>query len=373
MSRFAPPTESRAAWVLSATALVAVVWASVWHRSYQQLTHASLPSHWFHGVALTNVHDVVLNGGLTIFFVAVGFEVAREWRRHERHPQAVAAAMGGMALPALFCLLLGSWWHLPALRHAWGVPMATDIAFALAIVALAGRGLPRAVRIFVLTLAVADDVLSVLVLAVTGVTAVRLAGVVVAGLLLIAGTALAVVRSDRRLWALWGFALWAALLYAHVDAPLAGVVVGLAASGPPDQLLAREERLSQWSQNVVLPLFTFVVLGVSLSTSLLHGANGGLIVGLVLARILGKVLGIAGGAWLFRRRSSLGGATVLALGLVCAVGFTVPSLFALAAFPATTPAYRATITALLGASVMGAVAGSVALRRLTRATDPRGS
>ena len=366
--------DNTAALTLGTTAVVAVLWATCGPSSYQRITRSALSSPLLNNSHLATVHDVVVNLLLTIFFVGVGLELSREWRAGRRSTAALGGAVGGMALPALLCVVVGSVMSLPDVRHAWGVPMATDVAFTLAVFALAGRGLPLELRVFLLTLAVADDVGSVALLMLTGVSHVRVGGVTAVGVLLLSATFRPGVLERRAIWLVWGVAVWVSLVWAGVEPPLAGVVIGLAARGSDDQLLRRERVVAEWSAIVVLPLFALVSVGITLDASMVRGSAGTTFLVLGLIRLVGKAVGVMLGAWLVARGdSTLGVSTLLVLGTLCAIGFTVPMLYVAADFAWGSPGYRAATGALLAASVVAALGGSVALRRLSRGRGPRGS
>lgn len=366
--------DNAAALTLGTAAVVAVLWATCGSSSYQRIMRSALSSPLLNNSHLATVHDVVVNLLLTIFFVGVGLELSREWRAGRRSAAALGGAVGGMALPALLCVVVGSVLSLPDVRHAWGVPMATDVAFTLAVFAFAGRGLPRELRVFLLTLAVADDVGSVTLLTFTGVSHVRVGGVAAVGLLLLVATLRPRVLERPAIWLVWGMAVWMALIWAGVEPPLAGVVIGLAARGSDIELLRRERVVTIWSTVFVLPLFALVSVGITLDASMVRGSAGTTFLALGLIRLVGKAAGVTLGARLVTRGdSSLSVSQLLALGTLCAIGFTVPMLYVAADFPWGSPGYRAATGALLAASIVAALGGSMALRWLSRGRGPRGS
>ncbi len=364
----------------AATLLLGVVAALTWSAlaagSYERVVSTRWRLPLLAPLGLTSVHALVTSGVMTIFFFGVGLEMTRERRTgalaHWRHAlPPVAGAIGGMAATAALSLvgslLLGS----SALRRGWGVPMATDLAFTLGILALAGRRVPSTLRLFLLTLAVADDVLSVIVLAATGATRLR-----VAELGMALGVALvAAVLSRRRRSGAWRIlvliALWCALALARVEPPLAGVLAALIVPWEPHHAPLLEARANRYSVIVVLPLFALVSCGIAWSH--LHDTSTAMtiILATVVIRLLGKTLGITGGVAIARLAHgrldpALTWPIVASASTLCAIGFTVPLLFASTLFPTASATYGAFTVGLLGASVCAGLVGTVLLRVLTR-------
>lgn len=360
-----------AASTLIVGATVALGWSALSFASYQRVMSAP----WLPGYQV-GLRSVVEEGAMTLFFASVGLELSREAHARQRgHLRgslpAVSGAVGGMLATAGLSLLLGLLLHSPALHRGWGVPIATDIAFTLGVLALAGPGVPNALRLFLLTLAVTDDVLSVVILSLTGVTHVR-----VVGLVLAAVVAAGAVRWGRRLppaptLVVLLVATWGSFAYARVDPALSGVVAGLLirVASPASRRL--ERRVLRSSIGLVLPLFALVACGVSWTTLRPTGAGATIIAATVAIRLAGKTLGIAAGVAVagacgLRRHPSITRPLVVGAGLLCAIGVTVPLLFAGALYPPSSTTYGAFTVGLLLASLLGAGAGLTVVRRATR-------
>lgn len=316
----------------------------------------------------------VNQGLLTVFFTLVGFEIRREvtageLRTVRRALVPVLAALAGMAIPAaIFTAVVAGGTG----SHAWGVPMATDVAFALGALALVAQAPPRA-RVFLMTLAVADDVFSIVVLVVFYSHGIR------PGWLLGAVAALAAVAwlwaarlpawADRLpAWpvrlALIAFAWWA-LHHAGVEASVTGVALGIL--GPPRGSGVRRwvSRLEPWVNVVVLPVFGLANIGVTLSAAVFtDGAALRIFLAVVLARVLGKPLGITAGALLTHRavatatQPRLPHRRLVGVGALASIGFTVPLLIIVQAF-APGPLATAAVDGLLASTLLGLGLGSL--------------
>ncbi|MFC9055124.1 Na+/H+ antiporter NhaA [Streptomyces anthocyanicus] len=339
--------------LLIGAAVIALIWAN------SPLTHSyeALRSFTFGPSALhlnLSVETWAADGLLAVFFFIVGNELKQELVHGElRDPRRaalpIAAALGGVAVPALVFLAftLGSGGEAAG---GWGIPMATGIAFAVAVLAVVGRHLPTPLRTFLLTLATVDDMSAVLVIAVactSGInfTALALAavGLAVFGYLQNgSGRAVARVRAMVPAWLLFvplAAVVWALMHACGVHATIAGVVMGLLMRTRPQGAERvspshrAEEVLRPFSAGIALPLFALMSAGVSLA-----GAGGfvtSAITWNVLAGLLvGKVVGIFGGTWLTSRLTSahlnplLGWADIAGIAVLGGIGFTVSLLIA---------------------------------------------
>jgi NhaA family Na+:H+ antiporter len=318
----------------------------------------------------------VSEGLLSVFFFVAGLEVKRELvvgelRERRRAALPVVAAVAGMVAPALVFLLVA--WGAPGSGRGWAVPVATDIAFALGVLAVARERYPASLRVLLLSLAVVDDLGAILLIALlfaSGVAVLPLLGAV-------AVFAAYAYLQRRRVTAPWLYVplavlAWGLVHQAGIHATVAAVALGLLTRVRPDPGEERspaerlEHRLQPWSAGLVVPLFAFTAAGVTLSGEVLRATlSDRAAVAVFAGLVLGKAGGIAGGIAVARR---LGIVSVpddvrtydtVCLGALGGVGFTVSLLLAELAFSGA-QAERAK-TAVLAASVVASLLASVLL------------
>ncbi len=395
-------TEASGGIALVVAAVVALVWAnSPWQHSYETLWH----SHVTIGFGVFRVDEdlrhFVNDGLMALFFFVVGLEIKREVVHGELADRRVAAlpvfaAVGGMVVPAMLYVLVAGG---GAGGHGWGIAMATDIAFALGVLALLGSRVPSSLKLFLLTLAIVDDVGAIIVIA------VFYSGTIDATALLAAASGLVVSVVLRRLRVDWSpiyvalaVAIWYATYRSGVHATIAGVALALTT---PTQRLAPAHTARRWAQDlsdepsaseihqmtiiaresvspaehleellhpatsfVVLPVFALANAGLELRSNMLSGTGAARVaLGVVVGLVVGKLLGILAGAWLGvrlrlavlpaeTRWQHLAGAAALG-----GIGFTVSLFIAGLAFadPALVDAAK---LAIFAASVASAVIGT---------------
>ena len=365
-------TEAAGGAVLLAAALVAIVAAnSPWAAGYDDLLATPLPLRLGPVAVDLDLHGWVNEALMALFFLVVGVEIKRELLHGELRDRRAAAvpaiaALGGMVGPALVYLALTAG---TAAARGWGIPMATDIAFAVGVLALVGRGAPPGLRAFLLTLAIVDDIAAIAVIAVVysgsvGWGALALAGALCLGIAALRG----IDRCPGPVFAVLGLTVWYVTYRSGVHATVAGVVLGLLAPVPHPDADARsglerlEERLHPWTSFAVLPVFALANAGVHLSSSALTGAAGGRVASAVaVAQVVGKFAGIGLATWL-AVRSGVGrlpdGVTrrgVLGVAAVAGVGFTVALFVARLAFPSGPEADGARVGILVGSALAGAL------------------
>ncbi|WP_031005195.1 Na+/H+ antiporter NhaA [Streptomyces sp. NRRL F-5727] len=374
-------TETVGGLVLLAAAIVALVWAnSPWSAAYESIRdfHFGIPAL---GLDLSVGHWTS-DGLLAVFFLVAGIELKRELVLGELRTPATAAlpviaAVCGMAVPATLYVITAS--AGGGSLDGWAVPMATDIAFALAVLAVISTHLPAALRAFLLTLAVVDDLGAILIIAVffTGdLNLWALAGAF-AGLVLFS----ALQRFRVRGWwwyAPLGVAIWALMYTSGVHATVAGVAMGLILRTTRDQGEDRSPgaRVSHlvhpFSAGVAVPLFALFAAGVGISGAALAKVFTdpeplAVYVGLVVGKILGVFLGTCLAARFTRARLNpeLAWADVFGLAVLAGIGFTVALLLGELSFtdPALTEHVKA---AVLLASLTAAALAAVLLRARNR-------
>ncbi|MEO0062896.1 MAG: Na(+)/H(+) antiporter NhaA [Pseudomonadota bacterium] len=359
--------------LLIAVAVLAVIAAnSPLSGSYFALIHSQLA--WTPLAKLDTLHLWINDALMAVFFFVVGLEVKREMvsgnladARSRRLP--VLAAMAGMAAPALTYLAVAR--GQPALAGGWAIPAATDIAFAMGVVGLLGTRVPASLRLFLLTVAIVDDIGAVLVIALFYTANIKLTWLVAALLVL----ALMIAFNRSKVASIWPFvlaalALWYCVLNSGVHATIAGVVAALAIPiqqrGGRNMLETMEHALVGWNAWLVVPLFGFANAGVSL-----RGGAAALLDPLPLAiaagLVLGKQAGIFGSLWVadrigFARRPA--GASWLQLwgtALLCGIGFTMSLFIAALAFPHHPQLVEEAKLGILSGSLLSALLGYLVL------------
>lgn len=415
--------------VLLVAAAVALIWAnSPLARSYHDLWHLPLSIGLGTFVYAQSLHFWVNDALMTVFFLVVGMEIRREI--HEgalsKLDQAilpVAAAAGGVIVPALIYLGLNT----DMVRaHGWAVPTATDIAFAVGVLALLGRAIPSNVRVFLLALAIIDDVVAVLIIAFFYSGGLEPSGFVIAalGVVMVVGLQRIGVGSAYA-YVLPGAVIWVGLLVTGAHPTLAGVVLGLmtpvmsipmreqpievlsriseelrnhdAVSAKDARRLAHPRRqlrlanremlppvvrvqtaLHPWVAYGIMPLFALANAGVSVGgVDLFAGGAHLAMLGIGLALVAGKPLGVVGATWLMVRMGwcrlppgvSWGG--ILLIGLLAGIGFTMSIFIAMLAFADENLLAAAKLGVLLGSSVaalLGLGWGALYVRRLRART-----
>ena len=433
--RFARTASASGIVLLAATA-IALGWAnSPWAESYHHLWELPIGGTLGAASFRTTLHHVINDGLMAVFFFVVGLEIKREILAGELASVKTAAlpmiaALGGMVVPAaIYAAINGNGPGGPG----WGVPMATDIAFALGVLALLGDRVPTALKVFLAALAIVDDIGAVLVIAVfysSGVAWGPLAAA--AGLLALA---IAFNRAGaRRPWTYGaiGLALWGTVLLSGIHATVAGVLLAFAipvrtrlnerefltkarhaldafdqaatvtAEDPNTTILSNVdhhaslhelERLSDKAQPPliriehalhgvvafgIMPLFALANAGVALDAATLGSAVGHPVtIGAMLGLIIGKPLGIAGFSWVAVRLGiaepprGANWAGLVAVAVLGGIGFTMALFIAGLAFPSGTPRSELLDSAKLGILAASALAGIVGSLLLRRALRPR--
>ena len=398
-------TEVTGGLVLLAATVLALLWAnSSWAGAYEALWGTELAFEVGRWTLALDLRHWVNDALMALFFFVVGLEIKRELAvgelRSARNAALPAlAALGGMMLPALLFLTLNLGGEG---QRGWGVPMATDIAFALGVLVLFGSRVPSGLKLLLLSVAIVDDIGAIIVIAVfySGGLAWAPLGAAV-GLLAV----IAVLHRVGVVWwpihVLLGVGVWLATYASGVHATIAGVALGLLMPTRPlvrhlsvslggddiqpsapvvrrvkqhvQETISAAERLEHtlhpWTSLLVVPLFALANAGVPLGRGSLAEAVGSPVTaGVVLGLVVGKLVGISGAAWLAVRLragtlpADVTGRQVVAIAAVAGVGFTVSLFIASLAYPDPTLQDQARVGILTG-SLLAAAVGALLLHR----------
>ena len=339
-------SESAGGAMLMGASVIALIWAnSPWSGLYQALLHWTPPTPVLHLSLHTWVNDALM----VIFFLLVGLELRREITRGELSSAARLAApglgaLGGMIGPALIFTAFN--FHDPYAMRGWAVPVATDIAFALAVATALGRRVPTSLKVFLTALAIIDDLGAIVVIAVFYTSGLDL-GALGLALLVWLALFLAARFEVRQLWPylLGGVVLWALVLRSGVHATLAGVALAFVV--PMDRVRGErrspgemlEHYLGPWAAYLVLPVFGLVNAGLSFGALPPDVATDPLALGAGLGLLLGKQLGVFGAlqlaAWIGWAHLPRGLSTLQIYGasILCGIGFTMSLFIGGIAFP----------------------------------------
>ena len=408
-------TEVAGGLVLLATTAVALLWAnSAWSNAYTVLWATELAFEVGRWTLALDLRHWVNEGLMALFFFVVGLEIKRELVAGELRSVRTAAlpavaALGGMVLPALLFLVINLGGEG---QRGWGVPMATDIAFALGVLALFGSRVPAGLKLLLLSMAIVDDIGAIVVIA------VFYSGGLAWGPLAVAVGLLAVIALLHRLGVVWwpvhvllGVGVWLATYASGMQATIAGVALGLLMPTRPlvrqlsvslgdndtelsapvvrwvklhvQETISAAERLAHtlhpWTSYAVVPLFALANAGVPLSRASLAAAVASPVtIGVILGLVVGKLVGITGAAWLAVRLGigalpeGVNGRQVRAVAGVAGIGFTVSLFIAGLAYPDPALQDQARVGILAGsllAAAVGALLLHGALPSRTRPAD----
>jgi Na+:H+ antiporter, NhaA family len=422
LARFAQPlrrfvaVEAAGGAVLVAAAAAALVWANVWPASYTSVwstdVRIEVGNYEYSGDLVHLVNDLLMG----LFFFVVGMEIKRELVHGElRDRRTVAlpaiAALGGMLVPALIFLSINAG---GSGQDGWAIPMATDIAFALGVVALLGSRVPASIKVLLLTLAIADDIGAIVVIAVfypSDLDARTLA--YAAGIAVLVAVLYRLDVAYPVIYLGLGLVLWLLVYESGVHATMAGVVMGLLTPALPrqttleadevvdvlanrDDLHAADVRqvawairgsvsacdrlidlLHPWTSFVIVPLFALANAGVELRGDALADPSA-VFVGVFLGLVLGKPIGIAAFAWvavrlgLGRLPDGARWSQVVGVGILAGIGFTVSLFITELAFDSADLQDDAKL-GTLSASIVAALLGSLILSAISRRTRSGGT
>ena len=376
--------EAASGIVLMAAAAFALILAnSEFAHAYFGLLHRVTGPVLAPATGAMTVHLWINDGLMAVFFLLVGLEVKRELVDGElatpaRRRLPIIAAVAGMVVPALVYLAITG--GAPALRPGWAIPAATDIAFAIGVLALLGKRVPPALKLFLTTVAIVDDIGAVAIIAFVyshGIDWIALAGAGGVVVILIA-------LKRRRVWVLWpyllGFvALWWLVLLSGVHATIAGVITAAlipittapGARDSADSPLHRlEHALSPWVAFGIVPVFAFANAGVSLLGVSAATLADPLVLGIAGGLFLGKQAGIVAGVALAerlgiaKRPKGVRWAQLYGVALLAGIGFTMSLFIGGLAFPGDAAMQDEVKIGVLAGSILSAVAGFLVLRLL---------
>ncbi|ARS28453.1 Na+/H+ antiporter NhaA [Sphingomonas sp. KC8] len=370
--------------LMAAAALAMIVANSSWAEAYFHLLHLQTGPVLSDKLGPMTIHLWINDALMAVFFLLVGLEIKREfvdghlatWK--DRGLPIVAAA-GGMIVPAIVYLIVTG--GAPELLRGWAIPSATDIAFAIGVLALLGSRAPTSLKLFLTTVAIVDDMGAVAIIALVYTASIGGAALFAAGVLW--GAMFLLNRIGvTKLWpyVLLAIGLWFAVLLSGVHATVAGVLAAMAipiklTPGAPDAadspLHRLEHALQPWVAYAIVPLFGFANAGVSLAGIGIAQVLAPLPLGVALGLFLGKQIGIFASVRLavaFRLGDRPAGATwlqVYGVSLLCGIGFTMSLFINGLAFidPALIDEVK---IGVLGGSVVSALAGYILLRLAPR-------
>ena len=416
--------EASSGFLLIGCTVAALLWAnSALGASYSHFWHTKLTVG-FGGARLSeSLHFWINDGLMALFFFLVGLEIKREilvgeLASFQRAALPIAAAIGGMLVPAALYSLFN---HNRPGAAGWGIPMATDIAFALGVLALLGDRAPVTLKIFLAALAIADDIGAVLVIAFFYTATISWGSLLVAGLILLTLFVLNWTGARHPLvYIFLGIALWIAILNSGIHATVAGVL--LAMTIPARQRLSTPELISRagdlldqfrsaeserdpseagstrsavlhqlrdvaenaepvmvrfehaltpWIKNLVMPVFALANAGVILGRDAVHALSDPVSLGIIGGLVLGKPIGIVGFSWLTTRLgistlpNNVSWRQVIGISFLGGIGFTMSLFIADLAFAAM-PVLETAKVGILVASVVAGLAGVVLLLKRNR-------
>jgi NhaA family Na+:H+ antiporter len=340
--------------------------------------------HFFHGhlawtpVAILDSWHLWINDAvMAVFFFVVGLEIKREFVQGQlstppRRRLPILAAAAGMAVPAgIYLAVAGT---ADGLARGWAIPAATDIAFAVGVLALLGSRAPASLRLFLLTVAIVDDLGAVAIIALFYTSGIALSWLAGAAAVLAVMVVLNLMRVGKvSIYVLLAVALWYCVLHSGIHATVAGVLAALTIPLGLDRrgnspLLRLEHALTPWSAYLVVPLFGFANAGVSLAGVGLAGVLAPLPLAIAAGLFIGKQAGILGAIGLARVTgfaappSGASWTQLWGVSVLCGIGFTMSLFIAALAFPTHPEFAEAAKLGILAGSLLSAVLGYLILR-----------
>ncbi len=306
------------------------------------------------------------DGLMAIFFLLVGLEIKRELVEGELSSPKnailpILAAVGGAIVPAVIYTFFN---HDQASHHGWGIPMATDIAFALAIISLLDKRVPPSLKIFLAALAIVDDLLAILVIAIFYSTELHYTY-----LLYAAGiTGLLVVFNRTGVKSVWayiipGLFIWYFIHHSGIHATIAGVLVAMTLPTTPDATESPLEKLEHALANpvnfIIIPLFALVNTNITIHSEMVHGLNTPLGLGIILGLFFGKTIGIYLTTWICVKTKlanlpdMAGWKHMIGVGMLGGIGFTMSIFISMLSFKDPVFIEEAKFAVLIGSLISG--------------------
>ena len=362
--------------------VAALVWVnSPWAGSYFHFWHMDLTFGRIGGLLAKPMHFWINDGLMALFFLLVGLEIKRETLVGElaslrKAALPIAAAFGGMIVPAGLYVVFN---HGGPGASGWGMPMATDIAFALGVLALLGDRVPTSLKVFLAALAIADDIGAVLVIAFFYTAQISWPSLGVGGLFFVA--LLAANRAGARhllIYAILGVGLWLAFLQSGIHATVAGVLVAITIparqrtassavlTSSESAMLRLEHALIPWNRYLIMPVFALANAGVALGGGAARSVVAPVSLGVICGLVIGKPIGIVLFSWLATRTrlaamlDGIGWCQIVGVGMLGGIGFTMSLFIANLAF-GEAPALETAKVGILVASVVSGIAGVIVL------------
>lgn len=335
---------------------------------------------------LNTLHLWINDGLMAIFFFVVGLEVKREWiegqlSSAEQRKLPIVAAIAGMALPALVFLAVVNGEGAPELARGWAIPAATDIAFAMGVMGLLGNRVPASLRLFLLTVAIVDDIGAVLVIALFYTASIKMIWLALA--VVTVGVMIALNRMQvSRYWpfVLLAVVLWFFVLNSGVHATIAGVVAALTIPmrGKDDDTMLEhmEHGLAPWSAYLIVPIFGFANAGVELGDLGMEGIFAPLPVAIAAGLFLGKQLGILAAVWaavkvgFAPKPDGASWPEIWGVAILCGIGFTMSLFISGLAFAGNDLLIEEAKIGILMGSLLSALVGYVILRLTAKHEGP---
>ncbi len=364
-------TEEGGGFALFAGSLVALLWVNVFGiGGYESFWHTELTIGIGDASITEDLGHWVNDGLMTLFFFLISLEIKREvvtgdLREPRRAALPVLAAAGGVAVPILIFLALTAGSDGTS---GWGIPMATDAAFAIAALALLGERVGVGAKLFLVTIAVVDDVLAIGVIAVAYTSGLSLPWLLAAiGLLIVIGGMRRLGVAAIWPYAIVGVAVWVATLESGIHATIAGVALAFMTPAHPvdgrSVLEELEERIHPWTSFLVLPIFALANAGVVIGGDALGVGDGARVAAAVaLGLVVGKLVGITVASWLAVRLrigalpEGVGFRSVVGIAALAGIGFTVSLFIAALAYDDPLLVESAKL-GILGGSVVSAAIG----------------